>query len=375
MRLRRIFRGPSVQRIGHAWGRAGRWIATGILDRLMPVPANVRPEEMAGVRKVLLVRPNFRIGNALLTAPLVPALRERFPGARLELLVGDTIAKLFAGLPVDAVHTVSRRHILEPWGFVALFWRLRRARFDVAVEAAAGSFSGSLYTFLTGARYRVGCVGRGERFINVRLPRLQVAHAYDSAPAFARALGVDCRDRPLYRVAAAEDAAALALLGELGLLASDGAMLPFIAMFVGGHLSKRWPAEKWLDLVAGLDRAGLPFVVFLGPEEVALEGRLRRALPEGRILLPQPLRLFAALVARARLFVTPDSGPMHLAAALGVPALVMLQIPRSSFYAPRGPDDRSLVQPTAAEALAAIVSMAASHGLHVRPLPAAGHGA
>ena len=64
----------------------------------------------------------------------------------------------------------------------------------------------------------------------------------------------------------------------------------------------------------------------------------------------------AALWGTARLVVTPDAGPMHLAAALALPAIVLLQSDVSRDYAPRGEQDRTLVRPTAEEATAAIMA-------------------
>jgi heptosyltransferase-3 len=218
-----------------------------------------------------------------------------------------------------------------------------------------GSFSGGLYTYLTGARYRVGCRGKADRFLNVRLPEVHTSHAYDSPPAFARLLGVSCPDHPVYAVSADEQTAALAQLERLE-LAAGRVVLPFIAMFVGGHQQKRWPAARWIELALSVATLGGRVMVFLGPEEAPAERQYRRELPPSvRVLLPEPLRLFAALWGSARLIVTADSGPMHLAAALGVPAIAVLQTDASLTYAPRGPLDRVLVRPTAAEVAAAVV--------------------
>src|SRR5262249_52136443 len=160
-----------------------------------------------------------RIGNTLIATPLLLALRQRFPGARVDFLGADTTSTLLAHLPVDTVHLVSRRFIARPWKFVALFIRLRRMHYDAAIDAGMGSFSGALYTYLTGARYRVGCGGKTDRFLNVRLPGVSVTHAYDKRVAFAHLLGVSCPGHPLYEIDSAERAAAFALLDELDLTA------------------------------------------------------------------------------------------------------------------------------------------------------------
>jgi len=347
---------PLAQRVGRTLGHWGKRVCLRLLDAVLPTLPNVPIGAVRDVRRVLLVRPNFRIGNTLIATPLILALRERFPGARLDYLSGDTTGALLAYLPVDTVHLVSRRFVIQPWRFVALFTRLRRLHYDVAVEAGMGSFSGALYTYLTGARYRVGCGGKTDRFLNVRLPEVRVAHPYEKRVAFARLLGVSCPDHPVYEISPAERSAALALL-ERCELAAESVALPFIALFVGGHLDKRWPAAHWIELARSLMTSGGRVVVFLGPEEVQFESRYRHELPPGvRVLAPQPLRLFAALWSAARLIVTPDSGPMHLAAAFSIPVIAVLRGESSGAYAPRGPQDRFLVWPTVAAAAAAVVS-------------------
>jgi len=334
----------------------GKRVLGHVLGVLLPAPANVPIEAVPGARRVLIVRPNFRLGNTLLATPLILALRERFPGAQLDYLCGDTSASLLMHLPVDRVYTVSRRFITRPWHFVALFVRLRRIHYDVAVEGGMNSFSGALYTYLTGAHYRIGSCGKGDRFFNVRLSFKRAAHVYGNLPAFTRELGVPCPDHPVYNVSAEEHTAALAVLTRLQ-LATGATILPFIGVFVGGHQAKRWPSARWIDLVRSLATAGGRVIVFLGPEELRFEGEYRRALPPNvRILPPQPLRLFAALWGAAHLVVTPDSGPMHLAAALGVPAVVLLERDVSRKYAPQGEQDRVLVRPTTADAIAAVTA-------------------
>ena len=347
---------PLAQRVGKVVGHGGKRVLGRVLDTMLSTPPNVPIDAVRDVRRVLIVRPNFRIGNTLIAAPLILALRQRFPGAQVDYLGGDTTAALLAHLPVDTVHRVSRRFVTRPWRFVALFARLRRVHYDVAVEGGMGSFSGGLYTYLTGARYRIGCSGKADRFLNVRLPEVHTSHAYDTPLAFAGLLGVSCPDHPVYAVSAEERTEALALLGRLELAAGSVAR-PFLAMFVGGHLEKRWPAARWMEVARSLATLGGRVMVFLGPEEAPAERKYRCTLPPSvRVLPPQPLRLFAALWGSARLMVTTDSGPMHLAAAFGVPTIAVLQSDASLIYAPRAPQDRVLVRPTAAEAVAAVVT-------------------
>ena len=352
-------RGSKLRRAASAVGRridlAGRALAGRLIDALAPAQEDISHESLRGVRRVLVVRPNFRLGNALITSPLVLALRERFPDAEIDYLGGEGTLQLLDGLPIAGRHVMSRGFVLRPWSFVALFVRLRRRSFDVAVDAAMGSFSGGLYSFLSGARYRIGIEGRGDRFLNVRLPRPSAMRVYDGPVEFARLLGVACVGRPIYVVQAAEKRAAQVTLEEAG-LASDGVVDPFVSLFVGGHGRKRRPLGEWIELARALDASGERVAVFVGPEERSSLGILERELGEvAAVIPPQPLRAFAAMLAEAKLVVTPDSGPMHLAAALGVPIVAVLAREESRFFVPQGRGDVALVLPSVAKLVDAVL--------------------
>lgn len=344
-----------ASRIGSALSPIGRRLLQRILDLFLPIESNVALADLRDVRSILLVRPNFRLGNALITSPLIAALRERFPGARIDYLGGEGTLAVLDGLPIDDRMPMSRGFVLRPWRFVALFLELRRRRYDLAIEGAMGSFSGGLYVWLSGARHRLGVPRRNERFLDVRLPPTPVAHAYDGPVAFAAHLGVTCADRPAYVVSPDERLRALKLLEGRALAAPDGHAPPFVAFFVGGHGAKRWPAERWIDLASRVAADGVRVALFAGPEEAAGVPALRRAL-DGRaaVVEPQPLRTFAAVLGTAALVVTPDSGPMHLAVAAGTPVVAVLASRGSTFFRPRGPADVALVEPSVDDVYAAL---------------------
>jgi hypothetical protein len=155
-----------ASRIGSALSPIGRRLLQRILDLFLPIEDNVALADLHDVRSILLVRPNFRLGNALITSPLIAALRERFPGARIDYLGGEGTLAVLDGLPIDDRMPMSRGFVLRPWRFVALFLELRRRRYDLAIEGAMGSFSGGLYVWLSGARHRLGVPRRNERFLD-----------------------------------------------------------------------------------------------------------------------------------------------------------------------------------------------------------------
>ncbi|HET6629805.1 MAG TPA: glycosyltransferase family 9 protein [Woeseiaceae bacterium] len=328
------------------------------LIRRLVAAANPIPVEKAlASRRILLIRPNFRIGNAAISTSLIACFRARFPEARIDFLGTDSTRAVLLHQPVDVCYTVSRRQLLRPWQYVSLVRSLRRNRYDLAVQAGSGSLTGTLVVRLVGARYTMG---RGED--NRRQYHLEVSgeqhHAYDNALSFARALGSSCPDHPIVRLGSAERENALELLrASLGtpLAPQDDG---FVALSLGGRGGKRWPLENWLTLIRILEEHAHRFAVFLGPEERGLEGRLREAMMKyrhGTVLGPRPLREFCAMLSFARCLVTPDSGPMHLAAGLEVPTIALLRNRISLAYAPRGKHDTTLFNPGPGQVHAALI--------------------
>lgn len=339
-----------LSRAGRALNRQARRGLLAVLGFIWPIKPNGELPPPGQVRRVLLVRVNFRMGNTILGTALLAMLQARFPGAEIDILAAEGPAVLLGGLPFGRVFLVSRRHAWKPWQFLGLFRELRRQRYDVAIDGGLSSFSGALYAWLAGARVRVGAAGKADQLLTVRLPRIEAANLYDVQPALARQLGVEgLAAGPVYRVSTEEaQAADLQLRGLLppGARAENG----FIAVFVGGHARKRWPRENWLRLCERLAESPVPVLVFVGPEEVDFLAELGRcAGGAGRVVPPQPLRRFAALLARARLLVTPDSGPLHLGAALGLPLVAVIQTEGSRNFVPPGPEHRIVFQPSGAE--------------------------
>jgi ADP-heptose:LPS heptosyltransferase len=122
---------------------------------------------------------------------------------------------------------------------------------------------------------------------------------------------------------------------------------PVVALCPGGAQPyKRWPAESFGRVAAELAAAGREVVVLGGPGEEGLAAGVRARASGAAAAVGLPLRLAAALLARCRLLVTNDTGPMHLAQAVGAPVLALFG-PASKPHnvGPRGPADRVLAAP------------------------------
>lgn len=336
-------RHTAMRRLGRRLEKtAKRWIYRAVARGSRPArPAT--SEALHGVRRVLLIRPNFRIGNAVIGARLIQAFAEGRADIEVDYLGTDTTRTLFAGMPLSRYHALSRSMLVRPWRLARLLVRLRQRQFDLAIQAGENSLTSWLLMKTCGARQRLGQRGRLETSYDW-VCHVSPSHAHERASSLAASLGLACAARPWLVVSEQERRAGVTrLISPLGLRASLG-------IFVGGHLDKRLPLEFWQDLLRDLEQRQKPYVVLLGPEEAAMRTPLESVSGEfGRVLPQMPLRDFLGVLANLECLVTPDTGPMHMAAALDVPVLALLQVEGSCKFLPQGPSDQALFRPTASE--------------------------
>ncbi len=293
-----------------------------------------RPVPRADVRRVLLVRPRF-LGDVCLTLPALDAVREACPQARVAYLVEKESAPLLAGDPrVDELITVPRgAGVAATMGLVA---RLRRFAPDVAIDFFCNPRT-ALWSFLSGARVRVGYKGKGWRSaLYTRHARPRTLSAIAHHLASLTALGWPAAPRePRLHIGAAARAAADTALRDLG--------VPEDARLLGLHpgarwMTRRWAANRFAELGARFlehDRRGVVLVTG-GPGEEALVRTVADALPPARTraIFGWPIERFVALQSRCVAFVSGDSGPLHTAVAAGAPTLGLMSRNRPAMFFP-----------------------------------------
>jgi len=301
-------------------------------------------------RRVLLVRVNYRLGNLLLVTPAIESVRRAMPDAEIDFLGGDGGGDLLHAHPgLRRVLAASRDVLKSPQRFLALVRELRGRRYDLVIDCARGaSFLGAALVGLSAGRYRVAQEGsRYQRFFNVLVPRAATSrHKVDLLLGFLGALGLPIEGAGLRMpLGESEQRWAAERWAAFG-LAADSRV---VGVNLGGRGTKRWPRERFLEVATRIERElGARVVVFVGPEEEGELARIRTLLPPDAIVAPPvSVRRFAALLARCRLVVTADTGPMHLAAAIGVPTITVFMAVSGRFYEPLGPLHTALRDPAA----------------------------
>lgn len=322
--------------------RRARHALAGVLGRI--VAGNRRPPgsvDLAAVRRVLVVRSNLRLGNLLLVTPALAAIRRAIPEGEIDLLTGPAYAVLLRGnRDVNRVWTVGRTTLARPWSAMALVRRIRRRSYDLVIDGSDGaSLSGALLAAGSGGRWTVGPTpSRHERFFDVAVPRPTGTHLVEALEDVLAGVGIPPGGGMKVVLEADEERWAAARLEALGLPPDR----PLVGVNVGARGEKRWPVERFLEVVDRI-RAGSParLVVFSGPEDRRRLASLAGRLPADVAVAPTcDVRRFAALLARCAVVVTGDTGPMHLAAAVGTPTVAVFLRDDLRTYAPRGEPHR-----------------------------------
>ncbi len=289
----------------------------------------------ASIRRLLVRGPNW-IGDAVMSEPALAALRELFPTAEITLLVKPAIAELLRGHPAlqrILVYEDPGRHvgITGKW---TLAGTLRRLRFDLAI-LFQNAFEAALLTFLAGIPRRYGYATDGRRFLlsdPIAVPeRMKIGHQVQYYLDMLRPLGSERpAGSPQLFLSHEEEQAMDQRLAEAGVDESD----LLVGLNPGSTYgsAKRWLPERFAETAdrlsqeQGMQSGRRVRLVIVGARG---EEALGRAIADRMQVKPIQLsgrttmRELMAVIKRCDLFLTNDTGPMHLAASFGVPVVAL----------------------------------------------------
>ncbi|MGA0587859.1 glycosyltransferase family 9 protein [Dyella sp. KRB-257] len=319
------------------------------------------------MHRILVLRPNHRLGNTLLITPLLCELERHFPGAEVDVVTGcEAAGEVFAGFrQVRRIHQLTRRPGHHPLRLLRLLRHLRRNRYDLAIDCARGSRSGRWLARWSGARQWLA-------------PPSDARELDDADPAWREAWAKTCGHfaldavHALHIALATPDAATMApprlrirlgadecrhgretLADLLGTPADATRRGPVVAVFPNATGSKRLPGRWWqefIDMLAAHDPALRVIEMVAADGKSQLDGRFPA-------FYSSDIRRMAALIAACDAYISADCGVMHLACAAGTPTLGLFTRPNLARYRPYGPHDAAVAVddnavPTAAAAAA-----------------------
>lgn len=275
--------------------------------------------ERSTLRRVLLVKLSS-LGDIVHALPLADALRAALPDTFLAWAVRGRFRSLLEGNPnLDTIYSLEGKGV---GALRSLRSELRTAAFDAALDAQGLLISG-LVTRLSGARLRIGLDGNREGnalfLTHPVVPARGRWHMVDKLLAFCDTLGIPrLPPRVQTYLADGEGARADELVAEAG-------EAPRIGLIVGASTAdKAWPIGRWVELAQQLTREGVRPVLLGGAgetERAAAIVREARGAVAANLTGRTPLGVLASVLARCAVVVGGDSGPAHLAVAVGTPVV------------------------------------------------------
>jgi heptosyltransferase II len=301
----------------------------------------------------ILVRGTNWLGDAVMTTPALLRLREKFPGAFIALFTPEKLKELWLNHP--AVNEIISFSPGE--GFFAVGKKLRAGNFDTAL-VLPNSPRSAMEVFLAGISKRIGyarpwrnffltqtvaprpdavrmqkrsveeikkLIGRNPESKVRKLEFTKSAHQANEYLHLAAALGANPEPLPPKLAVTPEEIADAGK--KFGLEAISD---PVFGLNPGAEYgpAKRWPIERFIEAAKEIQRrTNCAWILFGGKGDIEITNQIQSAIGDGANVLnlagKTPLRELMALMKRCRAFLTNDTGPMHLAAALGVPVVAI----------------------------------------------------
>lgn len=277
-------------------------------------------------KRILVVRPNHRLGNQLLLTPLVAELQALFPNAKIDLWVrghaARQIFKLFAN--VDRIVSLPAKPFRSLARYVGLWIELPFHQYDLVVNAAAGSSSGKIATRVAFSHNKLyGFMGNDVSPHHAIAPVLELRTSLKEAGILPMQ-----REVPPMTLMLSDDE----LMNGKRLLADMSGDAPVIALFTYATGNKRYDSNWWQQLAAKV-KGNFPEYALLEVLPVENISAFHFSLPH---YYSKDIREIASVLANATVFIAADSGMMHLAEAAHVPTIGLFKVTDPEKYGPYG---------------------------------------
>lgn len=313
---------------------------------LFPTRAKHESVPCDNIRRILVIRINYRIGNILFTTPLLRALEQRFPDASMDILIGARYpAPLLKGFStVNNVYDFPRHLLKNPIYLFRYIRQLREPYYDLIINLNSGSASDRGATFLARGKYKLGfdtqdwspsthVVDAPDGRVHEALKPLALMEAFGNSPSdFPQKMDIALNEHE--KSAGREELKKR--LGEQGYV--WGSKSKIIGLFRDARFEKKISNEWWNEWYTQMKQLN-PDVVFVDILSPDVKEKLSE---EFYSLLESNLRSLGAILSQMDAFVCGDTGPMHLASASGVPTIALFQATAPVLYGTLGVNDCSL---------------------------------
>lgn len=291
------------------------------------------------IKKILCIKPRG-IGDIVLSTIILENLQNHFPNAKIDYLTEHFAKYSVANNPlVNKVLTMRKTEFV---GKVA--WRIRKEKYNLIIDLWSNPRSAQI-TFLSGVKYRVGFGYRGRKYAYNILGTSSKGehHSAEHNLELLKPLDIKIVSKNIhYNVGVLEKFFADDYFTENNL--NDKMVTGIIP--AGGWDSKRCNKEKWVEICeAAIKGFGCKILVLWGPGDESDAEFIKSNLADKCLLAPKStLPQMASLIAKCKVVIANDSGPMHIAAALGVPTLGIFGPTNPKAHGPYSPKSDYIIK-------------------------------
>ncbi|WP_218862409.1 glycosyltransferase family 9 protein [Rhodanobacter sp. K2T2] len=302
------------------------------------------------IYRILVCRPNHRLGNMILVTPLIAELERLYKGAEIDIVAeGDAAIDVFQTFSsVRHIYCLPRRGFKRPFAFFSKIRKIRKNHYDLIIDPCLGSDFSRLLTRLFTGKRKLGFDDgeRRRRGMTHLVPAAMAPHHMAKRSVmlvrwFASRQIDEPEDFPVLdlRLSAAEKRHGEQLVRDLVVSSDQSSKGGVIGLFAEATGKKRYCQEWWNDFVAAIRMAS--------PECSLVE-----IIPvHGRSMLDSKwpgyystsIRRMASAMAGVDMMISADCGVMHLAVASGTPTIGMFSITDAKIYGPYGSHNAHLV--------------------------------
>jgi ADP-heptose:LPS heptosyltransferase len=309
-----------------------------------------RPRYSTNPEKIknILITKYWGMGSIILSGPALRALRKRFPKAKIIMLTFENNKEICARIKfIDEIITVDSESLLKfAKSVLKAVMSIRRKKCDVSIDMEFFAKSSALIQYLCGAKVRVGyypvqkdflfrAIWRGNLLTN-NVYYNPHRHTSEVFLALARNIGADTDDMTPAIIDVSEKDHEK--LREILLKAGIGKDDPIVTININTGqlcLERRWPIEKFAELTKKILRSdGMKIVLIGNSQDVSYVKNFLEMVGDHSNLVDLSgllnIGMLAVLLKTSEVFITSDSGPLHIAYSVGAPTV--------SFFGPETPD-------------------------------------
>lgn len=278
-----------------------------------------------GYKRILIVRMD-RVGDLVLSTPAIKAVRDAYPESHIAVLVRPYSFDVISGNPnINEVITYDKgKEGRGIFGNIKFIFGLRKKKFDLAIILHPKN-SSHLFTFLAGIPERIGYDKKLGILLTKKVPHTKqfgLKHEIDYTFDLLRYIGVDPKASDLYMPLSKESEKKISdIFAKNGITEKD----VVITVNPGAScVSKRWSYERFASASDALiNKFDAKIIIISGPEDKIFADRTAALIKKGAINMGGKTSIsdLASILKRSKLFISNDSGPVHIACALGIPVI------------------------------------------------------